>query len=142
MLDDGGAHGARPQSVAVRPFKCHAGRAALSFDLRSVLRLKDRPPVEARPAPVVAHVHDLLVTKALSDARRELVVELAAVGQRGLAAARRWLHTAEPNLHGPVMIERVLVVPEHLLIRRVKDWRIDFAADVLARVFAVIREES
>ena len=40
------------------------------------------------------------------------------------------------------MIERVLVVPEHLLIRRVKDWRIDFAADVLARVFAVIREES
>src|SRR5690242_21136449 len=107
------------------------------FNFRFVVGLENGLPIKPWAFAIRANVHHLFIDKPLSSFSRNGLEHFATVGNRRLAAAVRRRETSEPDLQGPVVIKRIFVVPEDLLVRGVKNRRINVAANILARMFAV-----
>src|SRR6185369_4166122 len=95
------SHLACAQPIAVEPFKIDRRLAAVFFNLSAIGGLKRRLPRKIDLRSVVACVHDLLLDESLQDLRIEILINLAAVGDRRLTTRERRFRTEEADPHGP-----------------------------------------
>src|SRR5262249_45445679 len=93
---------ASSQVSCVLPLKLDRSASAIVFHSARIGCLKNCLPGEVSAIAVVAHVHDLLLDKALFDLRVEQLKNFPAVSYRRLATLERRLCTIKPNFHGPI----------------------------------------
>src|SRR5215218_1657759 len=137
---DGPADLSHAQAVLL-PLELHRGVAADLLDLGPLRGLEELLPAHVYAVGEVADVHQPLLGELRDDAWVKKLVDLAAVDDGRLAAARGGLRAEEPLLERPAPQVRALVVEEDGLVGRVGRGLVDLLALALARQVAVIAEE-
>src|SRR4051794_4236281 len=118
MLRNCLSHLPRPQSIVVFPLKLDPSSTTTRLNFFFARGPENRLPGKSETIAEVTHVHHELISKTLPDFRRQKLEDLAAVGNRSLAALLRRQLTAEPHLHGPRVRVRHLVVQQDRAIGR------------------------
>ncbi|MNT05425.1 hypothetical protein D3C72_1400440 [compost metagenome] len=108
---------ARAQGAVVQPFPFDAALAAERLYPRRLVGVEHVLPGQIKIA-VVAHVQQAC-REALADGGGHAAIDVAAVGDRGLAALWRGLDAMEPDLHRPVACVGLFVMQGDVLMRRI-----------------------
>src|SRR5690242_16958450 len=93
----------RSQSVAGLPLKLNSRATTKLFNRRTIIRSIEGTPANINAVGVVAHVHDLALSKLLDDRRIEPPVNFTAIDDRRLASLLRCLYAVEPDAQRPAM---------------------------------------
>src|SRR5215212_3296218 len=132
---------ANTQTVFVLPLEVDCSPAAVLFNFQSIVSLKKTLPAHIQLIGKVANVHQTLALESIANVWIEVMVDLAAIDDRGFTAALRRLDAIEIDQHGPAMHVRTLIMKKNSLFRRIRRRGINLSTLFFARQVTVVSKQ-
>src|SRR5437868_1950332 len=106
------------QAVIIFPVKFYTSIAAMLFNDRLIIRLKNFLPGQAQPIAIISNIHNLLFRILLNGVRIQITKNFSAVSYWGSSSLLCGYQTEEPYLHGPIERIGLLVMEQNILVGR------------------------